>query len=83
MALPCRVRDPDRKGKGESGIGHTQRTPLQGLRFVTLDVAQAYLDHWELRWADTRIHSTTKRQVNVMFPEECRHLQALSLEPFR
>ena len=24
VALPCRVRDPDRKGKVESGIGHTQ-----------------------------------------------------------
>jgi transposase len=30
VALPCRVRDPDRKGKVESGVGHTQRTPLQG-----------------------------------------------------
>jgi transposase len=25
-ALPCRVRDPDRKGKVESGIGHTKRS---------------------------------------------------------
>ena len=33
VALPCRVRDPDRKGKVESGVGHAQRTPLQGLRF--------------------------------------------------
>src|SRR5690349_2599788 len=24
VALPCRVRDPDRKGKVESGIAHTQ-----------------------------------------------------------
>ena len=29
-ALPCRVRDPDRKGKTESAVGHTQRTPLRG-----------------------------------------------------
>ena len=28
-ALPCRVRDPDRKGKTESAVGHTQRTPLK------------------------------------------------------
>jgi hypothetical protein len=47
VALPCRVRDPDRKGKVESGIGHAQRTPLKGLRFETLDAAQAYLDRWE------------------------------------
>jgi transposase len=47
VGLPCRVGDPDRKGKVESGIGHTQKTPLQGQRFETLDQAQAYLDRWE------------------------------------
>jgi hypothetical protein len=26
VALPCRVRDPDRKGKVESGVGHAQKT---------------------------------------------------------
>jgi transposase len=83
VALPCRVRDPDRKGKVESGIGHTQKTPLRGMRFDTLDAAQAYLDGWETRWADTRIHGTTKRQVSAMFAEERPHLQPLPLEPFR
>ena len=83
VALPCRVGDPDRKGKVESGIGHTQKTPLQGLRFETLDAAQAYLDRWETRWADTRIHGTTKRQVAVMFAEEQPALGPLPLEPFR
>ena len=83
VALPCRVRDPDRKGKVESGIGHTQQTPLRGMRFDTLAAAQAYLDAWETRWADTRIHGTTKRQVSAMFAEERPHLQPLPLEPFR
>jgi transposase len=83
VALPCRVGDPDRKGKVESGIGHTQKTPLRGLRFETLDEAQAYLDRWDLRWADTRIHGTTKRQVATMFAEEQPALQPLPLEPFR
>lgn len=83
VALPCRVRDPDRKGKVESGIGHTQKTPLRGMRFDTLDAAQAYLDAWEARWADTRIHGTTKRQVSAMFAEEQPHLQPLPLAPVR
>jgi transposase len=83
VALPCRVGHPDRKGKVEAGIGHTQRTPLKGLRFDALEVAQAYLDHWEARWADTRIHGTTKRQVAAMFAEEQPHLLPLPLEPFR
>jgi len=83
VALPCRVRDPDRKGKVEAGVGHTQKTPLKGLRFETLDAAQAYLDRWDTRWADTRIHGTTKRQVAAMFAEEQPALSPLPLEPFR
>jgi transposase len=83
VPLPCRVGDPDRKGKVESGVGHTQKTPLKGLRFETLEQAQQYLDHWEERWADTRIHGTTKRQVAAMFAEERPALLPLPLEPFR
>jgi transposase len=83
VALPCRVGDPDRKGKVESSVGHAQRTPLKGLRFESLEQAQAYLDHWEQRWADTRIHGTTKRQVAAMFAEERPALLPLPVEPFR
>ncbi|HZZ85815.1 MAG TPA: IS21 family transposase [Anaeromyxobacteraceae bacterium] len=83
VALPCRVGHPDRKGKVESGVAHAQKTPLRGLRFETLEAAQAYLDHWEERWADTRIHGTTKRQVAAMFAEERPALLPLPAEPFR
>jgi hypothetical protein len=83
VALPCRVQDPDRKGKVESGVGHAQKTPLKGLRFETLEEAQAYLDRWEEHWADTRIHGTTKRQVAAVFAEERPAPLPLPLEPFR
>jgi transposase len=83
VALPCRVGDPDRKGKVEAGVGHAKKTPLRGLRFETLEAAQAYLDRWETHWADTRIHGTTKRQVAAMFAEEQPALGPLPLEPFR
>jgi len=43
---------------------------------------QTYLDHWEERWADTRIHGTIKRQVAAMFLEERPSLQPLPIEPF-
>ncbi len=82
VALPCRVRDPDRKGKVESAIAHTQGA-LKGLRFETLAEAQAYLDRWDARWANTRIHGTTKRQVAAMFAEERPALLPLPVEPFR
>jgi transposase len=83
VAMPCRVRDPDRKGKVEAGVAHAQKTPLKGMRFESLQEAQAYLDQWESRWADTRIHGTTKRQVAAMFAEERPFLLPLPLEPFR
>jgi hypothetical protein len=81
-ALPCRVRDPNRKGKVESAVQHAQRK-LKGLRFESPEQAQAYLDRWETNWADTRIHGTTKRQVRLMFEEEKPHLLPLPVEPFR
>ncbi len=81
-AFPCRVRDPNRKGKVESAVHHAQRK-LRGLRFESPEEAQAYLDRWETNWADTRIHGTTKRQVRLMFEEEKPHLLRLPIEPFR
>ena len=83
VALPCLVNDPDRKGKVESGVDHAQKTPLKGKRFESLEQAQLYLDQWEARWADTRIHGTTKRQVSAMFAEEKPALKPLPIEPFR
>jgi transposase len=83
VALPCRIADPDRKGKVERGVGHAKNTPLKGLRFESLEAAQTYLDNWEARWADTRIHGTTKRQVAAMFAEEKPTLLPLPIEPFR
>jgi transposase len=82
VALPCRVGDPDRKGKVESAINHTQEA-LKGLRFEEMEAGQAYLDRWDARWADTRIHGTTKRQVGAMFAEEQPTLLPLPVEPFR
>jgi transposase len=82
-ALPCKVRDPDRKGKVESGVNHAQMTPLKGKKFESLEEAQAYLDHWEERSTDKRIHGRTKRQVAAMFAEDKFFLHPLALEPFR
>ena len=50
IAMPCRIKDPDRKGKVESSVNHAQMTPLKGQRFDTLAAAQAYLDRWEEHW---------------------------------
>lgn len=82
VAIPHRPGDPDRKGKVESGVRHTD-TKLRGMKYESLEAAQADLDDWDARWADTRIHGTTKRQVAAMFEEEKPFLKPLPIEPFR
>lgn len=63
-------------------MAHAQKTPLKGLRFESLEAAHAYLDRWEQRWAVTRIHGTTKRQVAAMFADEKPSFVPLPVEPF-
>jgi len=82
VGLPCRPYTPDLKGKVESSVGHTQATALKGRRFKSIDEQNAHLLHWNERWAATRIHGTTKRQVREMFTEECPSLQALPATRF-
>jgi transposase len=83
VADACRVADPNRKGTVESAIQHTQATALKGRRFDSIDEQNAWLAHWESRWAALRIHGRKKRQVLEMYREEQPHLRALPVEGFR
>ena len=65
-----RVADPDRKGTVENAIQHTQATALKGRKFESIEEQNAWLAHWEERWAAPRIHGRKKRQVLAMFAEE-------------
>ena len=82
-ADPCRVGDPNRKGTVENAIGHTQSTALKGRRFESIEAQNAWLAHWEERWAAQRIHGRKKRQVMEMFREEQPYLRPLPLEGMR
>lgn len=82
VADPARVRDPNRKGSVENAIQHTQATALKGRRFESLEAQNAYLMHWEEKWAALRIHGRAKRQVEEMFQEERAHLKRLPVEGF-
>ncbi len=70
IAIPCRPYAPDLKGKVESAVGHTQATALKGRRFENIEEQNELLMRWNERWAFTRIHGTTKRQVREMFEQE-------------
>lgn len=82
IPLPCRPYSPDLKGKVESAVGYTQETALKGKRFESDDEQNGHLARWNERWAMTRIHGTTKRQVRVMFEEEKPFLQPLPTTRF-
>ena len=79
VADPARVRDPNRKGSVEHAIGHTQATALKGRRFESIEEQNSFLEHWETKWAASRIHGSERRQVQAMFEEEKPHLQPLPL----
>jgi hypothetical protein len=83
VADPCRVRDPNRKGTVENAIRHTQTTALKGRRFESIAAQNAWLAHWEERWAALRIHGRKKRQVLEMYHEEKPHLKPLPEQGFR
>jgi len=82
IPLPCRVTTPQHKGKVESNVGYIQDNALTGKRFASLDGQNAHLRNWNRTWASTRIHGTTKRQVNAMYAEERSALQPLPEKPF-
>jgi len=83
VADPARVRDANRKGTVENAIGHTQATALKGKRFESIEEQNAYLEHWESKWAAARIHGSERRQVQAMFEEERAHLQPLPVMPMQ
>ena len=83
VAQPCRVRDPNRKGAVERAVQHVQDTPLKGKRFESIEEQNAYLQFWESKWADTRLHGSKKRRVIDMFNEEKPHLLPLPAAGFR
>ena len=82
--LPCLPRKPEHKGKTESGIGYTKNNALKGLRFDSLAAQNAHLRNWNNRWARTRIHGTTKKQVwSVFVNEERKKLKPLPSKLFQ
>lgn len=82
IPIPCKVRTPQHKGKVESNIKYVQNNALKGKRFNSLDEQNLYLKNWNRIWASTRIHGTTKRQVNLMFREEQPALNPLPSDSF-
>ena len=75
--LPCRPRTPQHKGKVERGVAYVKSNALKGLKFTSLAAQNAHLIQWEKTVADTRLHGTTRRQIQSAFALEKPHLQPL------
>jgi hypothetical protein len=69
-------------GTAKCAIQRTQSTALKGRRFESIEDQNAWLAHWEERWAAPRIHGRKKRQVLQMFAEENPALKPLPAERF-
>jgi transposase len=81
--LPTRPATPRHKGKIESGVGYVKGNGLKGQIFPSLEEENRQLLHWETTVADTRIHGTTRQQVQQMFETlERPALRPLPLERF-
>ena len=76
----ARVRTTEHKGKVERQLW--KDNALKGRKFASLAEQNAHLRHWESNVADTRIHSTLRRQVQKMFEEERPHLASLPPDLF-
>jgi transposase len=81
--MPTRPYTPRHKGKVENSVGYAQDNALKGRVFASIAKQNSFLLEWELTVADTRIHGTTRRQVNKHFNDAERGaLLRLPLEPF-
>src|SRR5690554_5012298 len=65
-ANPCIPRRPEHKGVVERDVSYTKHNALDGTVFNSLEEANAYLRHWNKRWARTHIHGTTLSGVETV-----------------
>jgi transposase len=83
VILPTRPYTPRHKEKVESGVKYVKNNALKARTFHTLSEQNQFLNEWERSVADTRIHGTTKRQVQKLFDEAERdRLLPLPVEQF-
>jgi transposase len=67
VILPTKPAVPRHKGRVERGVDFVQENALKGRTFESLAAENAFLAEWEQNVADTRIHGTTRQQVQAYF----------------
>ena len=77
VVLPTKPAMPRHKGRIERGVDFVQENGLKGRTFGSLAAENAFLREWEKKVADTRIHGTTRQQVDAYF----RAVEQAALQP--
>lgn len=78
LISPCPPRQPQMKGRVESGVKYVKNNFLPLRTFRNLVDANRQLHEWVLETAGNRIHGTTKQKPLIMFAEaEKTFLKAL------
>ena len=81
--LPCRVRQPQEKGKVESGIKYLKNNFFAGRYFKIHEDLCKQLKDWMHHYCHERIHGTTKEKPRVLFEsQERKSLKPLAINCF-
>ena len=68
--IPCRVRQPQEKGKVESGIKYVKNRFFPGRKFEDIFDARTQLNNWLKNVCNARVHGTTRRIPRELFEQE-------------
>ena len=68
--LPCRVRQPQEKGKVESGIKYIKRNFFAGRVFANSEDLDRQLRNWLDKTCNARVHGTTRKIPLEVFKEQ-------------
>lgn len=82
--LPCRVREPNDKGKVEAGIKYVKGNFFLGRKFSSGDDLDRQLMNWRDNVCNRRMHGTIRRIPHEIFElEEKPKLLSIPVEPFK
>lgn len=82
-SVPCRVRQPQEKGKTESGIKFFKSNFIKGRKFINYIERNMILKSW-LEKSNSRIHGTTRKQpIELFASQEKACLKPLPIERFK
>jgi len=77
LISPCPPRDPQKKGRVESGVKYIKNRFVPLRQFRSLTDANEQLRQWVMETAGNRIHGTTRKKPLTLFAESEKHLLKL------